>query len=305
MAIFSEYTIYIENGKAKLDRDIYLTRGDSDIDIFFNIDGFDFLFMNEITSPIGGGDGDPGTITSNDIGTTPIEGVDDIGNGLNAFRIILRKPNEVKDLGKKISPDRKIRLRVTKELLDELDEVGDYTMQIILYDNEGGSISLPFIYNQLHISNLLYEEGNDSSEIGSGGINKGHISIGDDDTDIFNPTKGYNKTDWGDQDIITDSKMNKIENALSYLMGNKIIYRNIVGNTLMLGVDKYQSASASSDIVICLPNVDYVCNFTLFLNCSKECRVTFRSQGDEQVVILDKNNHCIKMNYIGDWVINC
>lgn len=309
MAIFSEYTIYVENGKAKLDRDIYLTRGDSDIDIFFNIDGFDFLFADEITSPIGGGDGDGDgeitTIASDDPCTSPIEGIEDVRIGLNAFRIILRKPNEVKDLGKNIAPDKKIRLKVTKELLDELEEVGDYSMQIILYDNDGGSISLPFIHNQLHIANLLYEEGNDSPEIGSGGINQGHIAIGDDNTDIFNSTKGYNKTEWGNQDIITDSKMNKIENALSYLMGNKVIYKNTVGNSLMLGTDKYQSASAFGDIVINLPNVDYVCNFTLFLNCSKECKVTFRSQGDEQVVFLDKNNHCIKINYIGDWVINC
>ena len=279
MAILNDYTITIKGGKSFLNKDIYLTREDKDVQLYFTIDELPFLFVD-----------------SNQEEITNLK-----------YQIILQKPNGTKvKLDQKTSVDGKMNLTITSDVVDELAEVGDYSFQIKLFDNETDSacVSLPVVYNQIHVLDVLTLTDGNSSEIDNTTINVGHVSIGDD-IDVFNDKKGYNATNWQENDVITNAKMNKVENALTYLFDNDVIYNQPVDDVITLTLDKIQSSEISNSTKIILPSVSYVCDFTLYLKCDKECVVTFDSTSDVQTVDFDPGYKEIKLHYIGDWIITC
>ena len=149
--------------------------------------------------------------------------------------------------------------------------------------------------------NILYIHGL-NSDINSSTVNQGHIATGDD-VDIFTSTKGYNATRWVNNDTITDGKLNKIENALSYIMDNDVSFISPVNNILTLKEEKLQYAEIANNTKIVLPAIEYVGDFILYLNCTTELKVAFQSSADVQEVSLVKGYHKVHLKFISDWLI--
>ena len=100
---------------------------------------------------------------------------------------------------------------ISGDMIDELKEIGTYTFQVRLYDNSmNARATLPPCEGCLIINEPIATEG-----INTAMINRSVVlasEIGEEET--FDENNSYNKTEWMDGDIITDARMNKIEDAL-------------------------------------------------------------------------------------------
>ena len=111
--------------------------------------------------------------------------------------------------------DNTFVLTITGDMIDELTELETYSMQLILFDEtQDDKITLPPCYDIFDVKKPLATE---AARINWAAINYDAVATADEDLgDIFND-KEYNKTDWRDGDVISDIRMNKIEEALSVI----------------------------------------------------------------------------------------
>jgi len=104
-------------------------------------------------------------------------------------------------------------LTITEEMIDELEEVGSYVFQIRLYDDTMTSrITLPPCNAGLYVGEPIAIEGD--TRINDARINFAAVKYSDETSDTFDEEGNYNITEWLSGDIISDVRMNKIENAL-------------------------------------------------------------------------------------------
>ena len=105
-------------------------------------------------------------------------------------------------------------LTISEEMIDELKEIGTYRFQIRLYDdNLVARATLPPCNNCLIIERPIAIEG--ETIVNYSRINDAVIMAAEySEEDIFDDNNDYIKTEWVDGDIISDVRMNKIENAL-------------------------------------------------------------------------------------------
>ena len=104
-------------------------------------------------------------------------------------------------------------LTITEEMIDELKEVGSYTFQIRLYDDTRTSrITLPPCNAGLYVEEPIAIESD--TRINDARINFATVKYSDETLDAFDEEGNYNITEWLSGDIISDVRMNKIENAL-------------------------------------------------------------------------------------------
>ena len=110
----------------------------------------------------------------------------------------------------KIEDDTVVFL-ITGDMIDDSTEIGEYSFQIRLYDDElNARISLPPCLNGVVIKNPLVE----SSNINAAMINASRVIPVNVSLDIFTPDEKYVPTQWYNGDIISDARMNKIEKAI-------------------------------------------------------------------------------------------
>ena len=111
-------------------------------------------------------------------------------------------------------------LTITEEMIDELKEVGSYTFQIRLYDDTMTSrITLPPCNAGLYVGEPIAIEGD--TRINNARINFAAVKYSNETLDTFDEEGNYNVTEWLSGDIISDVRMNKIENAL-YSINEKV-----------------------------------------------------------------------------------
>ena len=136
-------------------------------------------------------------------------------------QLVINRPNATSLFTEcsKIEKDEVI-LTISEEMIDELIEIGTYQFQIRLYDdNMNARVTLPPCYSGLIIERPIATEG--ESLINLARINDAIATHSDDEYDIFDDDNLYIKTNWKDGDLISDTRMNKIENAL-YSINEKI-----------------------------------------------------------------------------------
>lgn len=108
-------------------------------------------------------------------------------------------------------------LTITGDMIDELTELETYSMQLIMFDEEQeDKVTLPPCYDIFDVKKPLATE---AARINWAAINYDAVAIDDNETgvgDIFNGNE-YNPTNWRDGDVISDIRMNKIEEALSVI----------------------------------------------------------------------------------------
>lgn len=194
--ITTSRTVTVGNKESIMDTPIILYRGDRDVDVEFTINGNKYMFShggNVIYST----QASYGQLVIN----TP--------TGENMFSNIEE------------CEDGKVRFTITKEMIDELIEVGFYSFQIRLFDTtQIARVTLPPVYQGIDIRNPIASE--DETNIVDGGLVDYSIIRKHEHEELvtFLPDGSYNKTEWVENDLICKNKLNKIEDALYEINAN-------------------------------------------------------------------------------------
>ena len=192
--IFTESTIKISNNSAKMDSTIVLYRGDKNIEIRFTILQSPFKYSN--------------TVATNVIEST----------NASYGQLVIKTPNDKPPIFSEVSATKEgtILFTITKEMIDEIEEVGVYTFQIRLMDeNKQSRVTIPPVENGIEIKEpIAIEDDNTTNVVGLAKANYAVATLSDVDTPAFDDTGKYNKTNWNDGDIITNVALNKIEDGI-------------------------------------------------------------------------------------------
>ena len=117
--------------------------------------------------------------------------------------------------------DGKVVFVITKEMIDELIEVGFYSFQIRLFDESQISrVTIPPVLKGIDIRNPIAAE--DETNVVDIGLVDYAVVVKDEFEDLstFLPDGNYNKTEWESKDVISGAKLNKIEDALYNINSN-------------------------------------------------------------------------------------
>ena len=188
--IHTNRTVAVGDQESKIDSPIILYRGDREVEVEFTINGSKFTFTN-------GGN----VIKSTN--ATHGQLVINTPTGENMF-------SEVTECH-----DGKVVFIITKEMIDELTEVGFYSFQIRLFDESQVSrVTIPPVLKGIDIRNPIAAE--DETNVVDIGLVDYAVVVKDEFEDLstFLPDGNYNKTEWESKDVISGAKLNKIEDAL-------------------------------------------------------------------------------------------
>lgn len=190
--IYTTREININGSTATIDEDIYLFKQDSNIELKFIINDTRFTFQ---------------TVESSNV----IE-----SSNASYFRVKLLNP-----YGKTINfpiqevTDNYIVLLINGELIDEDTEVGDYTIQIRLYDKDKNSkLTLPAIANCIHIQQPIFNEVEENT-VDTATIDTASVMMSDEgELPVVDSTGKYIPTLWDTGDTISKAKINHIEKGI-------------------------------------------------------------------------------------------
>lgn len=188
--IYTNSTITIENEKAYVDKKIVLYRGDKNVQVRFQI----------VENPY-----------ANQVITKTVNVLDD---GSFAQLVIAREADPIfGEVAEVIGGE--VLLTMTGEMIDGLEELGNYDFQIRLYNEDKTSrVTLPPVVAGIIVKEpIAMEIPKENANVNEAMINLAEIEEQAEDIETFVDGK-YNKTVWADKDIITDVKLNKIENAI-------------------------------------------------------------------------------------------
>lgn len=131
MAIFAERKLKIMENVTQMDHDIILYRGNRNVFILLAIENLMFGFKDFST------------------------GYESLSPS-HAYITLLTPLFEEIKLGKMPIEDNKIKFSISELMIDELVEVGDYTIVIDLYDTiEDSLLTIPPIENQLKVRDRI------------------------------------------------------------------------------------------------------------------------------------------------------
>ena len=189
--IFTDRTIIVQKGTSSINDTIVLYRGDREVEIRFT--------LNE-SSPFKFGSG----VTPNIIEKT------EAAYG----QLVIKTPGDRAPIFSEITATKKgaITFTITAEMIDEITEVGNYTFQIRLLDeNKEGRVTIPEVVNGIEVREpIATEDISDTNEVGIAAVGYALTTTGTTE-DTFDSQGNYNKTTWGTGDRITAAKLNKIE----------------------------------------------------------------------------------------------
>ena len=192
--IFTESTIKISNNVSKMDSTIVLYRGDKNIEIRFTILQSPFKYSN--------------TVATNVIEST----------NASYGQLVIKTPNNKPPIFSEVSATKEgtILFTITKEMIDEIEELGVYTFQIRLMDeNKQSRVTIPPVENGIEIKEpIAIEDDNTTNVVGLAKANYAVATLSDVDTPAFDDNGQYIKTNWNDGDIITNASLNKIEDGI-------------------------------------------------------------------------------------------
>lgn len=110
----------------------------------------------------------------------------------------------------------------TADMIDELSELGSYTFQIRLFNKEKTSRgTLPEVVDGILIKKPICD-GEDPAKINEAIVNEAYANEGK--PEIAFDEGHYNRTQWVAGDIITDAKLNKIEDAIGIMKSESSEY---------------------------------------------------------------------------------
>ena len=194
MPIKYNYEVSVNDNKAKLNKDIFLFRGNRNIHYYFSIKGARFAFEKE------------GDLIEN-------------ANAIYAAVTVI-KPNGV-EVANAIAPVENglIHLKVTEDLIDEEVEIGDFDLVFDLFDDSDGAVTIPKIKGQFHV-----QERPCTTSIGtlSGNVNVVNQAVVDlaiatqenEQLIVVDDDGKYVKTTWAKGNKISVERLNKMEEGI-------------------------------------------------------------------------------------------
>ena len=189
--IFTDRTIAVQKGTSSINDTIVLYRGDKEVEIRFTLnEGSPFKF---------GSGASPNIIEKTEA---------------SYGQLVINTPNDLPSIFSEIVPtsEGKIVFTITAEMIDEITEVGHYTFQIRLFDeNKGSRATLPEVNNGIEIREpIAIENVTNTNEVGEATVGYALTTAGTQE-DTFDAEGNYNKTTWVTGERITAAKLNKIE----------------------------------------------------------------------------------------------
>lgn len=192
--LYARVVLWVKKDEVISDSKVIVYRGDKNVDIEFTLKSVDYVLTE------------------------------------SAFaQLILTRPyatsvfSEIFKIG-----DNKVIVRITGDMIDELNEKESYAIQIRLFDSERvARVTLPPCYDVICVREPIAVEQIDGDEalVNLAKVNyaltgRNSEQIGDVFTDGV-----YNKTIWYDGDLITDGRLNKVEDALHFISRTDIEQR--------------------------------------------------------------------------------
>ena len=218
--IHANRVVTVGEQESIIDRPIILYRGDREVEIEFELVGNEFTFSEE-GNLIKSVNASHGQLVLN----TP--------SGEHMFSELAE------------CHEGKVVFVVTKEMIDEFIEMGFYSFQIRLYDSVEmkSRVTIPPVLSGFDIRNPIAAE-DETNVVDQGIVDYARIfkDQSDEELPTFDWTGAYNKTEWAHHDVITENKMNKIEDALYSINANikesDIVMLNALDN-VKKDADKY------------------------------------------------------------------
>lgn len=228
--IFTESTIKISNNVSKMDSTIVLYRGDKNVEIRFTILQSPFKYSN--------------TVATNVIEST----------NASYGQLVIKTPNDKPPIFSEVSATKEgtVLFTITKEMIDEIEELGVYTFQIRLMDeNKQSRVTIPPVENGIEIKEpIAIEDDNTTNVVGLAKANYAVATLSDVDTPAFDDNGTYIKTNWNDGDIITNVSLNKIEDGIYTTNENVTATKKYVDdNTVIHPLPIYKKSESTSMIM--------------------------------------------------------
>lgn len=192
--LYARVVLWVKKDEVISDSKVILYRGDKNVDIEFTLKSVDYVLTESAFAQL---------ILTRPYATSVFSEIFKIGNN-------------------------KVIVRITGDMIDELNEKESYAIQIRLFDSERvARVTLPPCYDVICVREPIAVERTDGDEalVNLAKVNyaltgRNSEQIGDVFTDGV-----YNKTIWYDGDLITDGRLNKVEDALHFISRTDIEQR--------------------------------------------------------------------------------
>lgn len=220
-----DYEITVNGNQAKLNKDIYLFRGNKNVHYYFAVKNASFNFKGS---------------------TDLIEKT----NAINAAVTVI-KPNNV-EVASAIAKveNGKIHLKVTEDLIDEEVEVGDFDLVFDLFDDTDGAVTIPKVIGQFHvlerpcttpISELVAT--NTTNEVDQALTDYAIVTYAEPVAST-NADGTFAKKTWVAKEKITTAELNRMEEGISDVssqckdIAKKVDNISIEGSTIYIGSEQ-------------------------------------------------------------------
>lgn len=186
--IYIERTIKIKGDQSQIEEPILLYKGDKNIELQFLIENNPFKYKSGTVIPYG--------------------------------QLVIKRPNTAPIFSEpaKLSSNKVIFI-ITDGMIDESVELGDYDFQIRLINSDKTArATLPPVTAGIIIMDPVCEEA--AANIATINNPKYTIPASNEPEEVFDEEGNYNRTNWVGGDIITDTRLNKVEEALYQINDN-------------------------------------------------------------------------------------
>lgn len=200
--ISKECKITVSGNTASIDSEIYLYKNDMNIKYLFNIVNGDYAYTKD-------------------------SNLDNIINANKASyaQIKFKKEDIEIDFDVQETSNGKVILLIKKELIDEDTELGDYTIQIRLFDESKTSvITLPPVNNCIHIMRPIFEKVDGSTNVVDEAAVDEAIVTYSEPMEAIASDGTFAKKTWVAKEKITTAELNRIEEGIAY---NNSQYKDI------------------------------------------------------------------------------
>jgi len=194
--IYQNSVVTINKGEAKIDTPIILYRGDREVEINFTLKDSPFKYRSDNAINI-------------------IE-----QTNADYAQLIIKVPNDRTPVFSEITETENgnVIFKITAEMIDEIEEVGVYDFQIRLFDSDKTSrATIPPVTGGIEIREPIAIEDeivNTSNEVNVATVNYA-VTTTATPLDVFDEDGNYIETTWTDKMLITDARLNKIEDGIT------------------------------------------------------------------------------------------
>ena len=190
--IFTERTIKVTNGASQINSPIVLYKGDKNVKIRFKIVDCPYTYSKNVDNII------------------------EVSEASYA-QLVIKTPNDGLPIFSDIAETESgyVTFTITDEMIDEAKEVGKYSFQVRLLDDEKFSrITIPEVVDGIDVRDpIAIEDISPTNEVDVATVGYALITAAAAE-DTFDSQGNYNKTTWTTGDRITAPKLNKIEDGI-------------------------------------------------------------------------------------------